>query len=168
MELYYSSERLHIVPAFGNCTLDSLTPLKIQTFLYQLQSQKQLSNRTISLLRSVLIQMYDYAMELRLVESNPARNTKLPRQPRKAGEGENKVIPIVQREALLKAAAEDPIMSPAITTLMLTGMRIGELLALQWKHVDFTAKTITIRQSLTRELTFDEDGKTQRMVDALG
>lgn len=112
--------------------------------------------------------MYDYAMELRLVESNPARNTKLPRQPRKAGEGENKVIPIAQREALLKAAAEDPIMSPAITTLMLTGMRIGELLALQWKHVDFQAKTITIRQSLTRELTFDEDGKTQRMVDALG
>lgn len=51
---------------------------------------------------------------------------------------------------------------------MLTGMRIGELLALQWKHVDFQAKTITIQQSLTRELTFDEDGKTQRMVDALG
>ena len=168
MELYYSSERLHIVPALGNCTLDAVTPLKVQTFLYQLQSEKQLSNRTISLIRSVLIQMYDYAMELRLVESNPARNTKLPRQPRKAGEEENKVIPIAQREALLKAAAEDPIMSPAITTLMLTGMRIGELLALQWKHVDFAAKTITIQQSLTRELTFDEDGKTQRMVDALG
>ena len=151
MELYYSSERLHIVPALGNCTLDAVTPLKVQTFLYQLQTE-----------------MYDYAMELRLVESNPARNTKLPRQPRKAGEGENKVIPIVQREALLKAAAEDPIMSPAITTLMLTGMRIGELLALQWKHVDFQTKTITIQQSLTRELTFDEDGKTQKMVDALG
>lgn len=87
MELYYSSERLHIVPALGNCTLDAVTPLKVQTFLYQLQSEKQLSNRTISLIRSVLIQMYDYAMELRLVESNPARNTKLPRQPRMAGEG---------------------------------------------------------------------------------
>ena len=78
------------------------------------------------------------------------------------------MIPIAQREALLKAAAEDPIMSPAITTLMLTGMRIGELLALQWKHVDFEAKTITIQQSLTRELVFDEDGKTEKMVDALG
>ncbi len=168
MELYYSSERLHIVPAFGHVSIATLTPLKIQTFLYQLQAEKDLSKRTISLVRSVLIQMYDYAMELRLVESNPARNTKLPRQPRKAGEGEEKVIPIAQREALLKAAAEDPIMSPAITTLMLTGMRIGELLALQWKHVDFEAKTITIRQSLTRELVFDEDGKTEKMVDALG
>ena len=78
------------------------------------------------------------------------------------------MIPIAQREALLMAAAEDPIMSPVITTLILTGMRIGELLALQWKHIDFKARTITIRQSLTRELSFDEDGKTQRMVDALG
>lgn len=50
-------------------------------------------------------------------------------------------------------------MSPAIAMLMLTGMRIGELLALQRKYVDFKAKTITIQQSLTRELTFDEDGK---------
>lgn len=169
MELYYSSERLHIVPALGNAPLGSLTPLKIQTFLYQLQSEKQLSNRTISLVRGVLIQMYDYAMELRLVESNPARNTKLPRQPRKPGNAdENKVIPIAQREALLKAAAENPIMSPAITTLMLTGMRIGELLALQWKHVDFKAKTITIQQSLTRELSFDAEGKTEKSTDALG
>lgn len=166
MELYYSSERLHIVPELGGAPLDSLTPLKIQTFLYRLQTEKHLSNRTISLVRGVLIQMYDYALDLRLVESNPARNTKLPKQPRKAGDGENKVIPIAQREALLKAAAGDPIMSPAITTLMLTGMRIGELLALQWKHVDF--KTITIRQSLTRELVFDENGKTEKMVDALG
>ena len=83
-------------------------------------------------------------MELRLVERNPARNTKLPRQSRKTGDGENKVIPIAQREALLKAATADPIMSPAITTLMLTGMRIGQLLALQWTHVDFEAKTSTI------------------------
>lgn len=168
MELYYSSERLHIVPELGGAPLDSLTPLKIQTFLYRLQTEKHLSNRTISLVRGVLIQMYDYALDLRLVESNPARNTKLPRQPRKTGDGENKVIPIAQREALLKAAAGDPIMSPAITTLMLTGTRIGELLALQWKHVDFKARTITIRQSLTRELVFDENGKTEKMVDALG
>jgi len=59
-------------------------------------------------------------------------------------------------------------MSPAITTLMLTGMRIGELLALQWKHIDFEAKKITIRQSLTRELVFDEDGKTEKTTNALG
>ena len=167
MELYYSAERLHIVPALGNLPINQVTPVKIQGLLYQLQAEKGLSQRTVSLVRGVLIQMYDYAMEMRLAEFNPARNTKLPRQPRKP-DNEGKVIPIAQREALLKAAEDDEIMCPILTMLMLTGMRIGELLALQWKHIDFAAKTISIQQSLTREIVFDEDGKTQQSSDALG
>ena len=51
---------------------------------------------------------------------------------------------------------------------MLTGMRIGEALALQWKHVDFQKRTITIQQSLTRELEFDREGRTQKTATALG
>ena len=168
MELYYYSERMHIVPALGNAPLDSLTPVKIQTFLYQLQMEKQLSQRTLSLIRGTLIQMYDYAVEMGLTQSNPARSARLPRHPRTVDSENGKVIPIAQREALLKAAEEDPIMCPIITTLMLTGMRIGELLGLQWKHIDFEAKTIFIRQSLTRELTFDAEGRTEKMTDALG
>lgn len=168
MELYYYSERHHIVPALGNAPLDSLTPLKVQTFLYQLQAEKHLSQRTISLIRGTLIQMYDHAIEMGLAQNNPARNTKLPRQPRRAGEGAGKALSIAQREAILKAAESDPIMLPAITTLMFTGMRVGELLALQWKHIDFRAKTIFIQQSVTRELTFDDEGKTAAMTDALG
>ena len=167
MELYYSAERLHIVPALGNLPINQITPVKIQGILYQLQAEKDLSRRTISLVRGVLIQMYDYAMEMHLVELNPARNTKLPRQPRKP-DNEQKVIPITQRSALLKAAENDDIMCPILTMLMLTGMRIGELLALQWKHIDFVARTISIQQSLTREIVFDEDGKTQQSMDALG
>lgn len=168
MALYYDAERLHIAPALGDIPIGDITPLKIQTFLYQLQAEKRLSQRAISLNKSVLVQMYDYAMELRLVESNPARNAKLPRQPRKLDDGEDKVIPIVQREQLLKAAEADPIMCPIVTLLMLTGMRIGEALALQWKHVDFQNRTITIQQSLTRELEFDGDGRTQKATAALG
>ena len=162
------AERLHIAPALGDLPLGEVTPLKIQTFLYQLQAEKRLSQRTISLNKSVLVQMYDYAMELGLVESNPARNAKLPRQSRKIDGGEDKVIPIAQREQLLKAAESDPILCPILTLLMLTGMRIGEALALQWKHVDFQNRTISIQQSLTRELEFDGEGRTKKTAAALG
>ena len=168
MALYYDAERLHIAPALGDLPLGEVTPLKIQTFLYQLQAEKRLSQRTISLNKSVLVQMYDYAMELGLVENNPARNAKLPRQSRKIDGGEDKVIPIVQREQLLKAAESDPILCPILTLLMLTGMRIGEALALQWKHVDFQNRTISIQQSLTRELEFDGEGRTKKTAAALG
>ena len=168
MALYYDAERLHIAPALGDLPLGGVTPLKIQTFLYQLQAEKRLSQRTISLNKSVLVQMYDYAMELGLVESNPARNAKLPRQSRKIDDGDSKVIPIAQREQLLKAAESDPILCPILTLLMLTGMRIGEALALQWKHVDFQNRTISIQQSLTRELEFDGEGRTKKTAAALG
>ena len=168
MALYYDAERLHIAPALGDLPLGEVTPLKIQTFLYQLQAEKRLSQRTISLNKSVLVQMYDYAMELGLVDSNPARNAKLPRQSRKIDGGEEKVIPIAQREQLLKAAESDPILCPILTLLMLTGMRIGEALALQWKHVDFQNRTISIQQSLTRELEFDGEGRTKKTAAALG
>lgn len=168
MELYFSAERLHIVPVLGNIPLDQLTTIQIQKLLYQLQADKQLSNRTISLVRGVLVQMYDYALEMQLVENNPARNAKLPKQPRRIVQDDEKVIPIAQREALLNAAAENAIMCPIITMLMLTGMRIGEVLALQWKHIDFRDKTISIRQAVTRELVFDQEGKTQSSTDALG
>ena len=167
MELYYSCERLHIVPALGDIPVAELTASRIQTFLYYLQAEKQLSRRTTSLVRSILIQLYDYAVEMSLASINPARSTKLPRQPQRP-EAEEKVIPIAQREVVLAAAQKDPIMRPIITTLLFTGMRIGELLALQWKHIDFAAHTITIAQSVTRELTFDENGKTMDMTDALG
>ena len=129
MELYYSSERLRIVPVLGQIPLNDLTTMQIQTFLYRLQTEKQLSARTLSLIRGILIQMYDYALEMQLVENNPARNAKLPKQPRKAADEDEKVIPIAQRTALLKAAEGDKIMCPIITMLMFTGMRIGELLA---------------------------------------
>ena len=107
MELYYSCERLHIVPALGDIPVAALTASRIQTFPYYLQAEKQLSRRTTSLVRSILIQLYDYAVEISLAPQ--------PQRP----ESEEKVIPIAQREAVLAAAQKDPIMRPIITTLPL-------------------------------------------------
>lgn len=62
--------------------------------------------RTTSLVRSILIQLYDYAVEMSLAPINTARSTKLPRQPQRP-ESEEKVIPIAQREAVLAAALSE-------------------------------------------------------------
>ena len=62
LALYYDAERLHIVPALGHLSIGHVTPLRIQTFLYQLQAEKHLSQRTISLNKGILVQIYDYAM----------------------------------------------------------------------------------------------------------
>lgn len=152
-------------------TLQAVAGLAVTAELvvyYQLQAEKHLSVRTIFLVCGTLIQMYDHAIDMQLVENNPARNSKLLKQRRTVGDEDKKVISIAQREALLKAAADDPIIGPPVTMLMLTRMRVGEMLALQWRHIDFSAKMITIQQSLTRELTFDKEGRTEKSEGALG
>lgn len=66
-------------------------------FIYELQSKKNLSKRTIEHIRGTLVQMYDYAIEVGVVGSNPARNTNIPRQERCPAEEEEKDVPIEQR-----------------------------------------------------------------------
>ena len=44
---------------------------------------------------------------------------------------------------------------------MFAGLRIGEALALQWKNVNFTNKTITIEYAISKNITFDEKGNTK-------
>ena len=78
------------------------------------------------------------AVEPSLAPINPAHSTKLPLQPQRP-ESEEKVIPIAQREVVLAAVQKDPIMRPIITTLLFTGMRIGEPFSLPLKacHKDY-------------------------------
>ena len=159
MELYYSCERLHIVPALGDIPVAELTASRIQTFLYYLQAEKatlpphhffgaQYPDPAVRLCRR---NVSGTDQSLSAAQSCPdSRSVRKP---------EEKVIPIAQREAVLAAAQKDPIMRPIITTLLFTGMRIGELLALQWKDINFAAHTITIAQSVTRELTLMRPGK---------
>lgn len=113
--------------------------------------------------------MFDYAVESNIMSTNPARNTKVPRpKHRVVEEDENKVIPIEQRMAVLKAMENEPIIRPIITMLMFTGMRIGEALALQWRHIDFQTNTISIRQAVTQEKEYDENGRVVKTTTVVG
>ena len=47
-----------------------------------------------------------------------------------------------------------------IIIALFTGVRIGELLALRWKSVDFTNHTFFVKVSLSRLKTFDKDSPT--------
>lgn len=44
-------------------------------------------------------------------------------------------------------------------TLLLTGMRVGELLALQWKHIDLEQRVITIEQAAVRRPEVNRKGE---------
>lgn len=89
------------------------------------------------MVRSTLIQIFNHALGMCLIENNQARGTKLPKQCKRPETVEGKAISIALQEEILSATAD------ALIMLMFMGMRIGELLGLQWRHVDFERKSIS-------------------------
>ncbi len=51
--------------------------------------------------------------------------------------------------------------STGIITALLTGVRIGELLGIMWKDMDFTKKTIHISRQVNRLKDYSENAKAK-------
>ncbi len=85
---------------------------------------------------------FEKAIQWELIKENPFRKVKKPRPP--------DVIPTYFNEkefALFLSAVEDKDFRELCITGLLTGFRLGELLALRWPDIDFAAKTILIQNS---------------------
>ena len=150
----------HIKPALGGYRLGEVTTQNIQKFLNE-QMQNGYSNRQVAGLRTTLDQIYRLACQSNLVKSNPVEQSKLIRPKAKtiAQQRKQKAMTIAERDQLLRALENEYIMRPILITLLFTGMRIGELLALQWKHIDFDRNEIHIEQALILNPEIDAKGQ---------
>jgi len=100
------------------------------------------------------------AGEWNYIADNPARKTQPPRREYKQ---ERPILAPAQVWRLV-IALQEPARSVALL-LALTGLRIGELLALRWKSVDLGAQTLRVTATVYEE-HFDTP-KTKRSVRAI-
>jgi integrase len=84
------------------------------------------------------------------LEDNPVRKTRLPRR---GPQPEKTVLSPEQLYSLLQGLPEPS--KSLVWLLVLTGLRIGELLALRWQDVDLNAGLLRVRRTLY-EGRFDE------------
>jgi len=133
-------------------------------------TEEKLAVRTIKGIRDILNQAYVHAIDMKLADMNPVSGTKLPKQSRVQAEEreDGKVIPIDDRAKILKATEKDIRMKVAIITLMFTGIRVGEWLAMTWGQVDFKNNVITIDRAITKTCEYNEDGKTKSRKTVVG
>ena len=157
LEWYINIVKRHIEPALGELPLPKLTTYHIQELLTDLKIKSQVSSRTIQGVRDTLSQALEAAVNMELILKNPVRGVKMPREERDAEE--SKAIPIELRHKILEGVADDPIMKPIITTLMFTGLRSGELLALTWEHVNFTHGVIFVQSAVINKPEIDASGR---------
>jgi integrase len=146
--------RVHLYQAFGNVQLRLITRDAVQKFLIA-KLQSGLSWKTVKHMRTVFGTVMGAAEAAELIPSNPVRKTRFPRR----GPVKEKAVIAPEKIRELLAALPGPSGSLA-WLLVLTGLRIGELLALRWRDIDLEQGVLRVRQSVY-DGHFDEP-KTQR------
>ena len=145
LESYKSNINRHIIPALGGYYLSQLEAKNIQSFYGQeLQSGKVdnsggLSARTIMYHHRIISKALKQAVLLDMIARNVADLIKPPRVQKKIM---NTMSPL-EVERFLDAARETDYFV-YFSTLLYTGLRRGELLALRWRNLDLSSGKLTV------------------------
>jgi len=150
LETYIGHINNHILPALGHMRLDQVKPMHVVNFLDTLTrkdgKEKELSVGTIQYIYRVLRNIFSRAVEWKLIKENPVASIK---RPSEKGRREVNVYDEEEVTMLLEAAQNEPFMWRMFITLALAaGMRRGELLGLEWGHVDLEKGVIHVKQEL--------------------
>ena len=122
--------------------------------LREAQKGKQpgLSDSTIRGIHTMLRNALDRAVKERLIVRNPADDCVPPKIPKH----EMKILPPEQIKSYL-AAAEQRGVLPMFYLELISGLRKGELVALQWSDLDVESKTISVSKQAGRNNAGEPD-----------
>lgn len=162
----------------GQYPLIKITPIVYQEFLNTM-FKKEYSRSTIETLNIVARLIFNYACKNGLIVENPTTNAVIPKKVKTIAELKVKSLEenYLTKKELLKflnyvQSNADTLDYSIFLTLAYTGVRIGELLALQWEDIDFINETISINKTLFRnenrikeyELTTPKTNKSNRII----
>lgn len=132
---------------------------------------------TIRQIKSYVNQSLKYAVRMEYVDSNELQYVELPKQIKSDDEIEKAKAKYLDRReyldfiAFLEQEAKNSKVRPryvrAAKILYLTGMRFGELSALELESVDFENKTIKVKQTFSRtskKITSPKTKKSNRII----
>jgi len=134
--------RVHLIPALGDLPLREISRGQIQELLNAKLAQG-LAWETVHHMQCALSKILGTAVEWEYIEANTVRMTRLPRRSRVRARA---VLTPVQLR-LLVARLPEPSRS-LVLLLMLTGMRIGEVLALRWRNVDLVSGLLRVEETV--------------------
>lgn len=135
-------EQREKIPVFGEMKIDEITAPMLQRLFNKMISDGY-ALATVKKSKFLLGQFFEYCVDNNFLKTNPVAKTKLASRERKVQTTEEyKAILPELRKDFVKALDTSPILKPICYTSLFAGLRIGEVLALRWRDVDFTDKTI--------------------------
>ena len=163
-EGYEGRIRLHIIPEIGNIPLNKLTQNDLQQFYARLKKNGRktlterygegLSDRMVRMCHATCRTALEKAVQDGLIRTNPAIGCKLP--PKRARE-----MQVLDREELQRflIQAQTEGYYELFLLELATGLRRGELMALQWDDLDFQTGVLNVNKQVCAvkgELQFSE------------
>ncbi|EHQ63627.1 integrase [Paenibacillus dendritiformis C454] len=140
-----------ILPHFGKKRISAIKTMHLIDFLHNLKSlknpEKPAGDATHAYVYRVLNSIFTKAIEWKVITSNPIDGVPKPKEPDTISE-----LNVYSEEELQTLFAalktKETWFQLLITLAITTGMRRGELLGLEWKHIDIERKIIRVRQSI--------------------
>lgn len=156
VEGYHQMEK-RIYKAIGHIRLDKLTTRHIQRFIIDLCNAERedgrdrnggkLSAKTVKLYKSMISTICDYAVKMQMIQTNPCKNVTIP----KVVTPEKEYYSIEEAQQLLDLFRQEDEGNYKYvlfyTLAMYTGFRLGELMGLEWKDVNFDTNVITVNRT---------------------
>ena len=141
----YVMHMKRIARCIGEHYVDALTPTDIEAFQTQ-QIEAGIAGATIQKSLGLLRRLSHYAREVvRVADHDFCATVRLRKVCNKYTEDEPNSLTIEQLNRLLQAVPEKWF--PHFATLAHTGVRVGEMLGLQWDDIDFARGVIHIRRT---------------------
>lgn len=151
----------HIIPYFGNHK--HIDENIVQEFVFHKLDQG-LSHKTIKDIIIVLNMILKYGDKNNLLEYK-SMDIRFPTQTTK--QGIEVLSKIHQRKLMSHTSNNFSFPNLGIYICLSTGLRIGEICALQWKDIDLRGRTISITRTIQRiYITDDQTRRTELIIDS--
>lgn len=150
-------------PRFGEMEIDKITKREIQLFVSELtdsiseRTHNQLSASSVRIVVAVLKLIFNYAYDYEITNSVPTQRIK---QPKPYRQDKYKVFTRdeqIELEKLVRETNDDS--NYGIILALYTGMRLGEVCALNWDDIDFDEGLLNVTKTYSILRSKNDDGQ---------
>lgn len=147
-----------VYAAFGHLRLDKITRGQLQAFVDNLAKNgknmitgKPLSRKSVVHHLNFLSDVFNYAIRLEMIATNPCTNIFVPKGEKK----EKEIYTVEEMKQLFKLVNQyAPLKYKAFLTLAVySGFRNGELMGLEWKDIDWENNVVSVRRTSNYTVT---------------
>lgn len=140
-------ETIKRLSPIGSTALTKATALQLKNFM---NAQRSYSNSVLKKMYQMLGRVFKEAVKLDIIEKDPMINVKLPKS--EQIKADVRALSLEEQEKLIDVLLNEDIKySEPMLISLYTGMRMGEVLALQVCDVNFKLKTVHICKTIARE-----------------